>query len=305
MSANLQQLLGKLRKVSLTTTDKTIRSIDSYDPEYHRSLRLVGSIPFTACVKDNRFSYAAYVPLNYLSLSSKGIPLVVLIHGSSREAAELRTDFASFAEEHGCAVLAPLFPHGIVEPNDDDNYKYLVYQGIRFDQILLAMVNELGQRYPKIKADAPFCLYGFSGGGQFVHRFCYLQPHRVRAAVIGAPGSVTILDDEAPWPAGIQDLEERFSSGAPLDTDALRKVEMLFVVGEHDTSTDYLFAGGHLSKDVSQGTKVNNRQEELRRLEQSCRENGNSTRLEIVSGIGHEGAKMLEPVKKFFEPFLS
>ena len=40
---------------------------------------------------------------------------------------------------------------------------------MRFDLLLLAMVDEVERKYG---IDARrFCLFGFSGGGQFVHRF--------------------------------------------------------------------------------------------------------------------------------------
>ncbi|MEJ7757326.1 MAG: hypothetical protein WKF83_14410 [Nocardioidaceae bacterium] len=74
--------------------------------------------------------------------------------------------------------MAPLFPAGIIEPDDIDNYKWLEYHGIRFDKILLAMVDEVAQKY---HLDARrFLLHGFSGGGHFAHRFFYLHATRLQ-----------------------------------------------------------------------------------------------------------------------------
>jgi hypothetical protein len=47
------------------------------------------------------------------------------------------------ADRVGAAVLAPLFPAGIDDPNDLQNYKMLLYQGIRYDSILLSITDEV------------------------------------------------------------------------------------------------------------------------------------------------------------------
>lgn len=51
---------------------------------------------------------------------------------------------------------------------------------------------------------------GFSGGGQFAHRFLYLQLERLHAVSTGAPGRITMLDENWKWPAGIKDVFEVF-----------------------------------------------------------------------------------------------
>lgn len=61
-----------------------------------------------------------------------------------------------------------------------------------------------------------FTLVGFSGGGQFVHRFFYLYPERLHAVSIGAPGRATPLIDE-PWPQGIRGAPTR-RDGKGIDT---------------------------------------------------------------------------------------
>jgi len=77
-------------------------------------------------------------------------------------------------------------PGRIGDPEDLHNFKFIQYQDIRFDQVLLDIVDEVGERF-NLDTDR-FCLHGFSGGGQFTHRFLYLHPDRLAAASIGAPG---------------------------------------------------------------------------------------------------------------------
>jgi len=41
-----------------------------------------------------------------------------------------------------------LFPAGIIDPDDLHNFKFLEYRGIRFDLVLLAMIDEVNRRVP-------------------------------------------------------------------------------------------------------------------------------------------------------------
>jgi pimeloyl-ACP methyl ester carboxylesterase len=88
------------------------------------------------------------------------------------------------------------FPAGIGDPNDLHNYKFIDYQGILFDLVLLAMFEKVAARW-HIRTDR-FALHGFSGGGQFAHRFLLLHPDRLHGVSIGAPGRVTLPTSERP-----------------------------------------------------------------------------------------------------------
>lgn len=72
---------------------------------------------------------------------------------------------------------------------------------MRYDQILLDMIDCVASEWGSVDTRT-FAIVGFSGGGQFVHRFFYLYPERVHAVSIGAPGRATPLVDKA-WPEGI------------------------------------------------------------------------------------------------------
>src|SRR5690606_1815600 len=111
-------------------------------------------------------------------------------------------------------------PAGIIDPHDLHNYKFIEYEGIRFDLALLSMVEEVSERY-NVHSDR-FYLHGFSGGGQFAHRFLYLHPERLAAVSIGAPGRITELDDSKKWWLGTGGMAERF--GIEISIDAIREV---------------------------------------------------------------------------------
>ncbi len=186
-----------------------------------------GHTPFFACAAEPRFPYCLYVPPR---LGPDPAPLVVAVHGSDRRPEALRDLMAPLCDRRGAVLLAPLFPIGSTAPDDEPGYKFGLFRGLRYDQALLAMVADAAARLPL--ATDRFMLTGFSGGGQFALRFLMLQPHRLSAASIGAPGYVTLLDQALPWWAGTQDFAAIF--GQPPDLDAMRRVAIHLVVGADD-----------------------------------------------------------------------
>lgn len=196
--------------------------------EFHHS----GATSFFASQHDQRFSYCLYVPTAHRH-ATRPLPLVVIVHGTGRNAERYRGLYADFAEERGCIVLAPLFPAGVIERDDLHGFKRLMFHDIRFDQELLAMIDEAGERYRV--ATQRFLLHGYSGGGQFSHRFAYVHPDRLAAVSIGAPGRVTRINPEVPWWLATADLRAQF--GRDLDLAALRRLSVHMIVGDADTET--------------------------------------------------------------------
>lgn len=196
---------------------------------------LTGMVPSFASTYDPRFSFSMYVPEDH-SFSGPPAPLLVIIHGTRRQTANYLTRLKKFAETHNCVVMCPLFPAGIIDPTDINNYKGILYEGIRFDLVLLSMLDQAGRIW-QLQTEKIF-MHGFSGGGQFAHRFFYLHPSRIAAISIGAPGRITppSLEPEHTWPSGLADVEELFGVPPPsFDTMALTPIQM--IVGEDDLDT--------------------------------------------------------------------
>lgn len=258
-----------------------------------------GSTSQFACATDQRFSFCLHVPHDYDEAAADRWPLIVLIHGTERGSQKYRDLFAQFADQERAIVLSPLFPCGIDEPLDLENYKFIEYRGIRFDRVLLSMVEQIGKRY---RLDAQrFLIHGFSGGGHFVHRFLYLHPGRLRAASIGAPGMVTLLDSTLPWWVGTADLERHFGIG--VDVAAMREVAIQMAVGDADTETweitvppqSRLYMPG-----VNDAGRT--RIERLRSLAASFEREGITVRFDLVPQVKHEGwhPRFLQTVQDFF-----
>lgn len=252
---------------------------------------LSGKTTVFAARDDQRFSYCLYLPER-----DTPAPLIVSVHGTERGHVRYRDAFVELGEEHGCAVLAPLFPAGIGDPNDLHNYKFIEYGDIRFDQVLLNIVSEVGERF---NVDTRrFYLHGFSGGGQFTHRFFYLHPDRLAAASIGAPGRVTLLDSAQPWWLGTGGFAEKF--GQELDLERMKSVPIQMVIGEQDVETWEINNPGHSNWMDGAERAGRTRVERLRALRDSYQEAGITVQFDVVPDVAHEGAGVLPAVKKFF-----
>ena len=225
------------------------------------------------CNADPRFSYHTYIPENYREYKEKKLKLISFVHGTGRTIEWYRSLFKDFADKNGFAMIFPMFPGGLMDKNDFNSYKLLGYHGVRYDNIFLAMIDELAERFP-IDIDKIY-LYGWSGGGQFVHRFLYAHPERLAAVVIGAPGRPTYIDPGEDYYWGIRNFQEIFDK--PFDIEKIRKVPVKIVVGEEDT----LYVG-----ESKWGTS---RMERLINLRKNYEKNGLNVSMDIIPGIGHKG----------------
>lgn len=262
----------------------------------------IGETPFFACRSEQRVSYCLYVPKDYQEAATQRYPLVVLMHGTGRTASAYRDAFAGFAEEHDCIVLAPLFPAGLIEPGELSNYKKLKFHELRFDLILLAMIEEIAEKYRLLSER--FLLFGFSGGGHFAHRFLYAHPQRLQAVSIGAPGVVTLLDPDRDWWVGTRNFAEHF--GEPIDVPAMRAVAVQMVVGGEDKDTWEITIqpgtpGWMEDANIAGETRI----DRMRSLRDSFARHGVAARLDIVPGVAHNGQRVLDVVKQFFAEVVS
>lgn len=250
---------------------------------------------FHALRSEPRVSYTLHIPKGFSEKSSE-YKLLVVVHGSARTAEKYRDTFASFADKHKFVVLAPLFPIGIYGNGFADGYKNLQEQDTRYDKLLLDMIADINTTF---NCDlGKFYLFGFSGGGQFAHRFLYLHPDKVQAISIGAPGLVTKIDDSRPWFFGTADIDKRL--GAKINIEQLRKVPIQIIVGDRDVKKFEIPEKYQSVASKLLGNYGSNRLENMKILQENYLAHGLDSRLEIVKSIGHEGSKMAPYVESFF-----
>ncbi|PYI09796.1 alpha/beta-hydrolase [Aspergillus sclerotiicarbonarius CBS 121057] len=309
-------------------------------PQFLKPAFLVGHIPQRTLAADPRISYALYIPQTHYNpdpnrapsdsnpteqqpspYNRPKLPLLVHIHGTGRNLSPLRTDLAPFADSTPCAILAPLFPANIDGPNDLDSYKVLRSATLRSDLALLAILDEVAAVWPGIDTEKIF-LMGFSGGGQFAHRFLYIHPQRLAAVSVGAPGRVTMLDEGLAWPSGIADVEGIFGRG--VHKDLIREVQIQLVIGSEDVKVHggkefWAWAKKMLAQRVAaemaesgktgEGKREvvvmdQGRTETLQQLQSRWKEDGIEARLDVVDGVAHNSAGVQECVLGYLRPLI-
>lgn len=244
-----------------------------------------------SCQADPRFMYYGYSPMEE-DIQGHKCPILVYIHGTGGSyPTPERKRLEKFAAENKCMILAPLFPGGLADVEDFNSYKLISCYGIHFDLVLLAMLDELKQRYPAADT-SNVIMFGHSGGAQFVHRFFYLHPDRLKGVSISAPGRVTRLDNEVEFFEGTKNWKEIFDR--EIDYEALKKVPVQFMCGELDTS----YIG-----DSPAGTT---RLQRINSLNDNFRAHGIKTELCVIPGIAHEdgGDKRIDVFCSWVKQFL-
>ncbi|MBK1717227.1 alpha/beta hydrolase [Thiocystis violacea] len=208
--------------------------------------------------------------------------LFVTVHGISRNAREHAEGFAPLAERQGVVLVAPRFAR-----RRFGQYQRLApdARGHRPDRMLERILAEV--RGLLDLPESPVYLFGYSGGGQFAHRYAMAHPGRVARAVIGAAGWYTFPDPRVRYPRGW-----RFGADEiPLiaEPDALR-VPMAVIVGAEDVDRDPALNPSRRI-DRQQGE---NRCERGRRwiaaMRQAARARGLATpyQFQVLPGVGHD-----------------
>lgn len=144
----------------------------------------------TACSPAGRLSARVVRPE-----CPSGAPPLVVLHGISRNAADLARLFAPEAARSGRALIVPYFKASA----------WPVFQrpckAARPDQALLALLDKIAADIPEMAG--PVEIFGHSGGAQLAHRVGMLYPHRFAGLHLAAAGWYCLPNDEMPYPYGL------------------------------------------------------------------------------------------------------
>lgn len=188
---------------------------------------VAGRITELSLADGSETPYFVYVP----PVAGPSPALFVTVHGISRNAREHAKLFAPLADRYGVVVLAPLFPaHAYAD------YQRLGGKGDaeRAGRALEAMVAEVGL-LTGARTDR-FFLFGYSGGGQFAHRYAMARPDRVSAYAVGAAGWYTFPDVQLAYPRGLKPCKSR--PDMRLIPNRFLRIPATVLVGERDTRAD-------------------------------------------------------------------
>jgi pimeloyl-ACP methyl ester carboxylesterase len=176
-----------------------------------------------------------YFPPSVAS-NTAGAKILVSVHGYSGRTHDKRGKdrvrkaterWVVLAEEERWIVLAPHF----TERWFGKEWQRLGFSGRRTDTHLLGLIRDLGESIPGLITKR-FLLFGFSAGGQFVHRFAAFHPDRVLRAVAAAPGWYLWPDRGLPYPLGIG--PGSLPGGHNTQLARFCQKPILIVVGEND-----------------------------------------------------------------------
>jgi len=187
----------------------------------------VGTVLTRYLIHDPAQKYYLYVPQG----GGTGKSVFVTVHGIKRMAKNHALRLAFFAERYGVVLVAPLFSKDRFR-----DYQRLGRKGkgIRADQALNRILTEVafltGAHINKLY------MFGYSGGGQFVHRYALAYPQRTARIVVAAAGWYTFPDPGVQYPRGIKaakDLNDVY-----FDPTQFLSVPACVVVGEKDIQRD-------------------------------------------------------------------
>lgn len=172
---------------------------------------------------DPGLAYYVYVPAG----APQGGPILVSVHGISRNAREQAKKFAPYAERAGVMVVAPLF----------ERERFPEYQRLGRNAKGESPVTVLERAVAEVARatgadDTRLYLFGYSGGGQFVHRYAMAWPGRVAGYVVGAAGWYTFPDPARRYPYGLR-FSSRLGIGG-FDARQFLAVPGRVLVGERD-----------------------------------------------------------------------
>lgn len=164
-------------------------------------------------------------------------PVVIVMHGWSRDVERYFNDWKALGEQFGFIVAVPYFPKSdfpsawhynqghVFEENSDTmrpeaQWTFSAIELV-FDEVIRRTASER-ERYT---------IFGHSAGSQFVHRYLYYKPNaRVDRYLAANAGWYTMPDFDTDYPYGLKD------SG--IDVDRLRTAlgkDMVLLLGREDT----------------------------------------------------------------------
>lgn len=231
---------------------------------------LAGKIVRGTTAAPHALDYLAYCPAGV----ERSAPLLVAVHGYTRNAVEQAERFAPLCEAAGAVLVAPHF-----DAERYRDYQRLGVRGLRADAALEALVGELRARLGLLLGR--IALFGFSGGGQFVHRLVMAHPNRFTSAAVAAPGWFTFPSREQAWPLGLRGARKRL--GVALRPEAFLRIPMLVAVGEHDDDERAENLRREPLLDAQQGTtRLERATRWVRAMQGAAAEHGSAPRVELA-----------------------
>jgi pimeloyl-ACP methyl ester carboxylesterase len=187
-------------------------------------------------IHTNGQRYYWYVPEKVAADPSLADDIVAVIHGytgqdSGEEGIKIAQNnlkrFTDYADETNSILIAPHFSEDIF----DSDYQRFNLDEERSDSALIEIIEHVRRAFPNVDSN-DLSLFGFSGGGQFVHRFCAFHPELIKKAVASGAGWYMWPDDSVDYPVGL-DVSDH-SNVPPIDIRRFLECNILVLIGDED-----------------------------------------------------------------------
>ncbi|MDD3179289.1 MAG: hypothetical protein PHQ04_02940 [Opitutaceae bacterium] len=226
-------------------------------------------------------------------------PLVVVVHGSDRNAEDYRNNAITVAERGNAIIVAPLFDR---ERFTDERYKR--GGGVMKDgklqprdkwtfNIIFRLVGEVRRR--EAQPGMPYYLLGHSGGGQIVAKMAMFMPGEARRLVAANPGSNVFPDKSIPFPYGLGGLPDELSNDEILRQYCAAPLTLFLGTGDvyQNVSDGFDFSEHAMRQGPVRLARNHNFFNLMQKL---AVDHGWAFNWRIVEtpGIGHSGAKMFK-----------
>lgn len=167
-------------------------------------------------------------------------PVVIVIHGWSRDVERYYRDWSALGEELGFVVAVPHFPVSKFRSSNEFNSGH-VFDGDTGQMrpadtwtfaAIEAVFDDVVQRTGSEQSE--YTLYGHSAGSQFVHRFLWYMPDaRVKRFIAANAGWYTLPDQDIGYPYGLKGAGVK-----PNQVAAALGKDVVLMLGREDVDTE-------------------------------------------------------------------
>lgn len=208
--------------------------------------------------------------------------ILVTMHGMGDNGQNFCQSMIPIAERNGWIIVSPTFKY-----HDYKNADSTLQDDLTFLPKLTTILDNVPARVG-LATRNKVLLFGFSRGGQAVHRFATLYPERVAAAAVISAGSYTLplnsmlvngRSQTLPMPYGVANMAAL--TGHAFDFATFKQIPFRVSVGEADANPD----DTPRAWDAYVGTTRVDRATNYTRILQNV---GVSATLAVYPGVGHQ-----------------
>jgi pimeloyl-ACP methyl ester carboxylesterase len=251
-----------------------------------------GASRFTLANLGEPIEVFAYKPPTF-----KNGSLMVVVHGTGRNAEDYRNFAINLGERFNAIIVAPLF-----DPDRFPDDRYKRGGGVMRDgqlqprekwtfNIIFRLVAEVRTR--EGLPEMPYYVLGHSGGAQIASKMAMFMPGETRRFVAANPGSNVFPDRHLPFPYGLGGLPEALSNDAILRQYCAAPLTLFLGTGDvYQNASDGFDFSEHA---MSQGpVRLARNHNFFNIMRKRAAEHGWTFNWRILEtpGIGHSGARM-------------